>query len=36
MVRPPENEAQWSKLNKERVERLIEQGLMMPAGLSQG
>jgi len=22
----------WSKLNKERVERLIEQGLMMPAG----
>lgn len=23
----------WSKLNKERVERLIEQGLMMPAGL---
>lgn len=25
----------WSKLNKERVERLIEQGLMMPAGLAK-
>ena len=25
----------WSKLNKERVERLIEQGLMMPAGLTK-
>jgi uncharacterized protein YdeI (YjbR/CyaY-like superfamily) len=25
----------WSKLNKERVERLIAQGLMMPAGLAK-
>lgn len=25
----------WSKLNKERVERLIEQGLMKPAGLAK-
>ena len=25
----------WSKLNKDRVERLIEQGLMMPAGLAK-
>lgn len=25
----------WSKLNKERVERLIEQGLMRPAGLTK-
>lgn len=25
----------WSKLNKERVERLIEQGVMMPAGLAK-
>jgi uncharacterized protein YdeI (YjbR/CyaY-like superfamily) len=25
----------WSKLNKNRVERLIEQGLMMPAGLAK-
>jgi uncharacterized protein YdeI (YjbR/CyaY-like superfamily) len=25
----------WSKQNKERVERLIEQGLMMPAGLAK-
>ncbi|GAB4382696.1 MAG: YdeI/OmpD-associated family protein [Elainellaceae cyanobacterium] len=25
----------WSKLNKERVGRLIEQGLMMPAGLAK-
>ena len=25
----------WSKLNKQRVERLIQQGLMMPAGLAK-
>ncbi|MDX2243828.1 MAG: YdeI/OmpD-associated family protein [Leptolyngbyaceae cyanobacterium bins.302] len=25
----------WSKINKERVERLLEQGLMMPAGLAK-
>lgn len=25
----------WSKLNKERIERLINQGLMMPAGLAK-
>lgn len=25
----------WSKLNKERVERLIQQGLIMPAGLAK-
>ena len=25
----------WSKLNKERVERLLEQGLIMPAGLAK-
>lgn len=25
----------WSKLNKERVERLIAQGLMLPAGLAK-
>ncbi|MFB2837173.1 YdeI/OmpD-associated family protein [Floridanema evergladense] len=25
----------WSKLNKQRVERLMEQGLMMPAGLAK-
>ncbi|XGV96108.1 MAG: YdeI family protein [Leptolyngbya sp. BL-A-14] len=25
----------WSKLNKERVERLLQQGLMMPAGLAK-
>jgi uncharacterized protein YdeI (YjbR/CyaY-like superfamily) len=25
----------WSKLNKDRVERLMEQGLMMPAGLAK-
>ena len=25
----------WSKLNKERVERLLTQGLMMPAGLAK-
>lgn len=25
----------WSKLNKERVERLLAQGLMMPAGLAK-
>lgn len=25
----------WSKLNKERVERLMEQGLLMPAGLAK-
>jgi uncharacterized protein YdeI (YjbR/CyaY-like superfamily) len=25
----------WSKLNKERVERLLEQALMMPAGLAK-
>lgn len=25
----------WSKLNKERVEKLMEQGLMMPAGLAK-
>jgi len=25
----------WSKLNKERVERLMQQGLMMPAGLAK-
>ena len=25
----------WSKLNKERTERLIQQGLMMPAGLAK-
>lgn len=25
----------WSKINKERVERLIAQGLMMPAGLAK-
>ncbi len=25
----------WSKLNKDRVERLLQQGLMMPAGLAK-
>lgn len=25
----------WSKLNKERVERLLQQGLMMPSGLAK-
>jgi uncharacterized protein YdeI (YjbR/CyaY-like superfamily) len=32
---PRKKETGWSKLNKERVERLIEQELMMPAGLAK-
>ncbi len=32
---PRKPQTGWSKLNKERIERLIEQGLMMPAGLAK-
>lgn len=31
---PRKAKSPWSKLNKQRVERLIEQGLMTPAGLA--
>ena len=32
---PRKHKSGWSKLNKERVEKLIEQGLMTPAGLEK-
>jgi uncharacterized protein YdeI (YjbR/CyaY-like superfamily) len=32
---PRKHTSGWSKLNKERVERLIEQGVMTPAGLEK-
>jgi uncharacterized protein YdeI (YjbR/CyaY-like superfamily) len=32
---PRKPKSGWSKLNKERVERLIEQGLMTPAGMEK-
>lgn len=32
---PRKTRSPWSKLNKQRVERLIEQGLMTPAGLAK-
>lgn len=32
---PRRPKSPWSKLNKQRVEKLIEQGLMMPAGLEK-
>ncbi len=32
---PRKSKTGWSKLNKERVERLIAQGLMTPAGLAK-
>lgn len=32
---PRQPRSGWSKLNKQRVERLMEQGLMMPAGLAK-
>lgn len=32
---PRKRSTGWSKLNKERIERLIQQGLMMPAGLAK-
>src|SRR5579859_6143022 len=35
MVTPRKPKSVWSKINKERVERLITQGLMAPAGLTK-
>ncbi|MBD3882434.1 YdeI/OmpD-associated family protein [Phormidium tenue FACHB-886] len=32
---PRKRRTGWSKLNKERVERLLQQGLVMPAGLAK-
>ena len=32
---PRKPKSEWSKLNKQRVEKLIEQGLMTPAGLEK-
>jgi uncharacterized protein YdeI (YjbR/CyaY-like superfamily) len=32
---PRKPKSEWSKLNKQRVEKLIEQGLMMPAGMEK-
>ncbi len=32
---PRKSKSGWSKLNKERIERLLEQGLMMPAGMAK-
>jgi uncharacterized protein YdeI (YjbR/CyaY-like superfamily) len=32
---PMKPKSEWSKLNKKRVEKLIELGLMMPAGLEK-
>jgi len=32
---PRKPKSEWSQLNKTRVERMIEQGLMMPAGLEK-
>ncbi len=32
---PRKNKTGWSKINKERVERLIKEGLMTPAGLAK-
>jgi uncharacterized protein YdeI (YjbR/CyaY-like superfamily) len=34
-ISPRNEKSNWSKINKERVERLIEQGLMTPAGLKK-
>ena len=32
---PRKSGSPWSKLNKQRIERLIEQGLMTPAGMAK-
>ena len=35
LLSPRKPKSVWSKLNKQRVERLIQQGLMMPSGLEK-